>query len=461
MISQFKSNLEECKIKGLVEGLVKAIINALEREDDDEINVNLELLLDMQTENVAAALALIELIEGDHFYVELNQQLLMELFEAHSDDIVIVCAIGNAIEAASDIDDLNRAPSEHPIFSAVIDALQLMLEIANSEDEPHLLDSLVTAARMMGRQYDELIKSSYARLLEIEPDNAAYHYGFGLFCKTRGLFAQGVEANQKAAGLVAKPVESYQWNLGICATGAKNAAVALDVWLGIGNKIKMGRFDLPDGGYPSAKVKLAEHPLAERTTDNDNPGDQETIWIERLSPCHGIIRSVLYYDLGVDYGDVILIDGAPITYHQYGDEQIPVFPHLGTLLHRHYAFYDFAAIQGSRGQVNALDESLDEDVVIYVHSENVQIICTTCFNDEHIDRSVHSDENMQVVKGRIAAPPSLSASELLALIDGLIVNSECELYAPALCEAAGEHARLVEHQQKFDMLDAKQPEHHH
>ncbi|MGI1715343.1 hypothetical protein, partial [Escherichia coli] len=39
-------------------------------------------------------------------------------------------------------------------------------------------------------------------------------------------------------------------------------------------------------------------------------------------PCHGIIRSVLYGKLGVDYGDVILTDGAPITHHTYGEQQI-------------------------------------------------------------------------------------------------------------------------------------------
>ncbi|MFX7640566.1 hypothetical protein ABTJ59_19895, partial [Acinetobacter baumannii] len=85
---------------------------------------------------------------------------------------------------------------------------------------------------------------------------------------------------------------------------------------------------MPEGGYPACKVKLAERPLAERAADSDDPGQEETVWIERLSPCHGIIRSVLYGKLGVDYGDVILTDGAPITHHTYGEQQIPVFPHL-------------------------------------------------------------------------------------------------------------------------------------
>ncbi|MFX4790264.1 hypothetical protein ABTB87_23585, partial [Acinetobacter baumannii] len=67
----------------------------------------------------------------------------------------------------------------------------------------------------------------------------------------------------------------------------------MDVWKRMGQKIEPGRFGLPEGGYPACKVKLAERPLAERAADSDDPGQEETVWIERLSPCHGIIRSVL------------------------------------------------------------------------------------------------------------------------------------------------------------------------
>src|SRR6185503_10454335 len=100
-----------------------------------------------------------------------------------------------------------------------------------------------------------------------------------------------------------KPSEAVQWNLGICATGAGHGDVALEVWKGMDLKLKIDRFGLPEGRFPSCKVRLAQRPLAERTKDTDDPGQEETIWIERLSACHGIVRSVLYYDLGVDYGD--------------------------------------------------------------------------------------------------------------------------------------------------------------
>jgi hypothetical protein len=98
---------------------------------------------------------------------------------------------------------------------------------------------------------------------------------------------------------------------------------------------------------------------------------EETIWIERLSPCHGIIRSVLYEELGIDYGDVILIDGAPITYHTYGDQKVPVFPHLATLVRRNYKRYDFAGTQHEPRQLADADIDLDGDSVIYPHSEYV------------------------------------------------------------------------------------------
>jgi hypothetical protein len=146
---------------------------------------------------------------------------------------------------------------------------------------------------MLARQYDAVAESSHRKLTEIEPQNSAHHYNLGLFFKTRGRFGEGVVSNQTAASLVDEAVESYEWNLGICATGAGNAALALDIWKRMGLAIEIGRFGLPEASYAQCKVKLAERPLAERTAELDDPGAEETIWIERLSPCHGVIRSVL------------------------------------------------------------------------------------------------------------------------------------------------------------------------
>ena len=215
----------------------------------------------------------------------------------------------------------------------------------------------------------------------------------------------------------------------------------------------MGRFGLPEGGYPQCKVKLAQRPLAERGAHSDDPGLEETIWIERLSPCHGIVRSVLYQSLGVDYGDVVLFDGAPITYHRYGDTKVPVFPHLTTLIRSGYRLYDFAGTQDSRGQLADASEALAEDAVIYTHTEQFVLLCNTCWRAEGHDHAVHEDRDEHVVVGRIAAPPGIEPATLLRQLDSALADRPpCRVYVPTLCRAAGFADRAEMEQRRFDMI---------
>jgi hypothetical protein len=221
----------------------------------------------------------------------------------------------------------------------------------------------------------------------------------------------------------------------------------------MGQKLEIGRFGLPEGLYPSCKVRLAERPLAERAADLDDPGEEETIWIERLSPCHGIIRSVLYGTLGVDYGDVILMDGAPIMYHTYGEDRVPVFPHLATLLRRNYQLFDFAGTQDTARQLADVSKELDGDAIIYPHSENLKMLCANCWRDPDLDHAHHETLEKHVVTGRIAAPPDVAPARLLDLIDkGIAKRKRCQLYAPDLCAAAGLMARERIDRRRFDLL---------
>ncbi|MGN1285314.1 MAG: prenyltransferase [Bradyrhizobium sp.] len=400
-----------------------------------------------------AAMALIWIVEQRSLARDEAADLLLEIADAY-DDSGILSMVGQCLEAVRDIDDLNAPPPEHPIFQTMVEKLDRLAKLHEGQPEQELiLRGLATAARMMARQNDAIAEDSYRKLTEIDPRKSEHHYNLGLFYKTRGRFAEGAEANRVAASLTQEEVESYEWNLGICATGAGNAETALDVWKRMGQKIELGRFGLPEGGYFSCKVKLAERPLAERTADSDDPGREETVWIERLSPCHGIIRSVLYGNLGVDYGDVILTDGAPITHHTYGEQQIPVFPHLATLLRRNYQFFDFAGTQETARQLAGISDELDGDAVIYSHSEGFKIMCANCWRNPDIDHADHEQMEKHVVVGRIAAPPDIAPARLLHLIDTAIEKrGTCQLYAPDLCAAAGQAARERIDRRRFALL---------
>jgi hypothetical protein len=401
-----------------------------------------------------AARALLWIIDERSLAREEAADVLSEIADAYDDDPGILPVVGLCLEAVRNIDDLNAPPPGHQIFQTMVEKLDRLGKLHEGQPEQEqILRGLATAARMMARQWDAIAEDSLRKLTEIDPCKSAHHYNLGLFYKTRGRFAEGVTANRVAASLSQEVVDSYEWNLGICATGARKAETALDVWKRMGQKLALGRFGLPEGGYFACKVKLAERPLAERAADLDDPGEEETVWIERLSPCHGIIRSVLYGNLGVDYGDVILMDGAPITHHTYGEQQIPVFPHLATLLRRNYQFFDFAGTQETARQLADMSEDLDGDAVIYSHSESVKIMCANCWLNPDIDHADHEKMEKRVVTGRIAAPPDIAPARLLDLIDkGIEKRGTCQLYAPDLCSAAGQLARERIDRRRFALL---------
>jgi hypothetical protein len=162
---------------------------------------------------------------------------------------------------------------------------------------------------------------------------------------------------------------------------------------------------------------------------------------------------VLYERLGVDFGDVVLIDGAPITYHKYGDREIPVFPHLATLVRSNYQFFDFAGTQDGEGRINSASADLERDSVIYSHTENVSYLCAACWRNPGTDHEHGETEEKHVVRGRIAAPPDVAPSELLRQIDAAMAKrAPCRIYSPDLCAAAGPADRVAFERRRFDML---------
>lgn len=450
--------------------MIKARLGALSAEELDEfhrqivrsaadgreadVQTGLKPLLRAMRHQEQAALCLLAIVESGHLPRELSLDLLVKVYDAHPQSRRVVAALGEALEQARDIDMLNAPPPEHPLFGKVIVALiDFAAEAKGTEDEPRLLKGLATAARMVARQQDKLAEQSYRRLVELKPDDSSAHYNLGLFCKTRGRFLEGVAANQAAADLQDEPSEACRWNLGICATGAGYGELALNVWKHIDQRLELGRFGLPEANYATCMVRLAQRPLAERTADSDEPGNEESIWIERLSPCHGIIRSVSYQDVGVNYGDVVLFDGAPITYKTYGGREVPVFPHLATLVRRNYQLFDFAGTQEQKGQLGDVSGDLEHDAVVYSHTENMVTLCANCWRNSKIDHDHKQTITKHVITGRLAAPPDMHPIELLRQLDAAMSRrNACHIYVPQLCEAAGLPERAAIEMRRFEMI---------
>jgi hypothetical protein len=398
------------------------------------------------------ALALISLVRGEAFERPQRLELLKLLFAHHPGDDELIARLGLAFELVHPIHLLNGPPPDDPFAAELGNWLK---RLAQQHDRVIYWDALAIVARLLGRAWDETAERALKRCCELEPQEWGHPYGLGLFYKTRGRFSEGLAANQRAAELGGADDESVRWNLAICATGARQGARALEVQRALGLKLKLGRFDLPDGGFEPVKLTLAQRPLAERDAAHDSPGREETIWIERLSACHGVVRSVLVDEgLGVDYGDVVLFDGAPITQHHVNGKHVPVFPHLATLERRRYWRFPFAGTQSSPKQLMELNPRLPEDAVLYSHTENVRIVCQDCALRSGPEQE-HAPHEHQVVVGAIVAPRSVTPPQLLAAIDAAIEQTPgASVVTPALCREAGQPERAEREEVRHALLSA-------
>lgn len=371
-----------------------------------------------------------------------------ELWRLHRGDLELTIALGDAVQRVVDLDDLNRPRPDAPWLVELTDDLFAAVSAAGERAEPRLLSALASAAGELGRAGDEWAWRAHQLLARACPDERHAHYHRGLFCKTRGRWREGQAANQRALDLGASSTAVW-WNLALCATGAGDGAAALAAWRHLGQRVELGRFGLPDGTYPMAHVRLAQRPLAERGADDDDPGVEENVWIERLSGGHGIVRVAVFSpELGVDYGDVIAFDGAPIGRH--GD--VPLFPHLATLRRQGYQRWPFAARCRADQDVGALSTRLPDDAVVYCHTDQIRILCRQCARGRGGGDHAHHDgpgqdadrEDTRVVSGAICAPPSVPAAELLAALDRAAADDGIDLVAPELCARAGltERARF-------------------
>lgn len=455
---------------------IEALIEAARNEERFELtHPPIAELLATQAQDPEQASLLLDLLQNAAIRHDAAPILLEAILDAHGDKDQLLARLGHCIEAAINVDALNDAAPQDAVFERLVEALRQRVEprlasafgrLRNAfrrppvgpgtqEDRARMNCALASASWRCGRAHDKLAERAMRRVTQLRPEDSAAWFDMGLFFKTRGRFAESVRMNQRARALAGDD-EPTLWNLGISATGAGQGAVAQEAWRALGMELELEALGLPQGKFGMVKVRLAEFPLAARGPDRDasGPGREESAWVERLSPCHGIVRSVLFDDFGVDYGDVVLWDGAPITHHQVGDSQVPVFPHLVTLESRAYDFFEFAGIQSEAGEIADLSRALPADGVVYSHTEQVRLMCAECWQAGR-DLHNHGEEDRHgVVTGLVAIPHDLAPlHEVYArLQEALRESPHLEFVCPVLTNAAGDAVRAKHEEVRMKAL---------
>lgn len=149
------------------------------------------------------------------------------------------------------------------------------------------------------------------------PGDTSHRFNLGVLQKFAGEWAE-CEASFDLV-VTHKPSPQAWWNLGIARTAQRDFAGAREAWLKVGLQIPESEGDYAEPGAPTP-VSLA--------TAAGAPAAREVVWGERLCPARVVLRGLPRWPGQGSYGDVVLIDGAPIQEIDHDGQRVPVLPAL-------------------------------------------------------------------------------------------------------------------------------------
>lgn len=384
--------------------------------------------------DAAVACAFAELLALDPSYAD-ALTVAERAVSGFGTDPGVIIPLSAALLRVAELRPADEPPFERGPAHLAAGACQRCFEALDSDDrtEPsiggYLQINMADALRMMGPDHDEDALKAYQVALAIDSQRGAWWFHLGLLHKWRGRFREGLEANQRAYARLGaeRPI---LWNLAICATAVGEGALAVEAWskLGIqGEVTERGMPYVPD--MPPLQIRVAS--VGEETGQHDPLPARavtfEVLWVQPLSPCHGVVQSPTARRASVDYGDVVLWDGAPVRMSRVrgpdgAPRDVPVFPLLWILRPGDERRLRFVGMQKQPGMIDALAEALGESTPLVV-----------------FDRRSTEGDTTQLLYGKLIVPAERDLAELRKTLDAALrARPGLTLAIPQLYELLGD-----------------------
>ncbi len=348
---------------------------------------------------------------------------------------------------------LREGSAAHLAASAALDCLE-------SVSEPEAIDPNIggylwinraNALRLCGPQHDAAAQEAFGRALALDPERGWWWYDLGLLHKWRGRFAQGLDCNLKARARLGdeKPI---LWNLAICATATGNGDVAAGVWAQLG----MNASTDPSSAMPfvDALPSMLVRVLSRGTGYAgsllpDQSIGFELVSVAPLSPCHGVVQTPTFRDAPLDYGDVVLWDGAPVATRPDGQ---PIFAVLEVLRRGDEPRFAFVGLKKTGHEATLLREALAPDAKLFVQQEHLELSCPECAHGE----TLHDHEpHHRLIYGKVVAPSATTLEHLRGQWDAAQRQHALAFSAPGLYEALGDTKRAGQAHQAWLGIERK------
>lgn len=378
-------------------------------------------------------------------------------------DPEIVIAANAALLAAASL----RAPDEPPLHQdgpahRAARAAEACLKTLTDEQrrDPriggYLYANLGNAYRLMepSKENDQKSHQAFYEAVQIDDSNGDWWHDLGLLHKWRGRFDNAYAAFLKARARLGE-TRPVLFNLAICATalgegdlaGGSFKALGLPVELSADSKLPY----VP--GLPPAQVRVLSRGAGYLTGSvlPDKATAFEILYVQPLSPCHGVVISPSFRDAPIDYGDLILFDPAPVSTSRDQDGSIvPCFPLLEILNRGDERRMRFIAHEGTKGSLDRLESDLPEGFKLFRQREIVK-------SARHPERAIaSSDDERPLIHGKIVATSTADLGALRKLLEGgQITRSELAMAIPELYELLGDTKRAGQEHQAYRGIERR------
>ncbi|MDH3624027.1 MAG: tetratricopeptide repeat protein [Myxococcales bacterium] len=394
-----------------------------------------------------------------------HRDVLRELAEAWSEDWKTTLAI-----AALLIDQAARRGMDEPVVTEdtparwASDTLRRALDALSDRErrDPdiagHLHASLGNALRLCGPGYDADAQQAFNRALKLDGERSSWWYDLGLLHKWRGRFEEGLRANQMALDHEAARRPAL-WNLAICATGVGSREVAYRCWEELGMPVQADpKTNMPlVDGLPPVWIRVLSRPSPVDATSKLPTGvGFELVWVAPLSPCHGVVQSPTFRDAPIDYGDLILWDGAPVAEHRISESgPVPVFPLLEILRRGDEHRWPFLALENESGALTELEQTLPHGTRVFIQRERIEHHCAACEAGEPHDHGAVSASVPGFARGKIIVPARVHLASLRDAWEASVKSGALAASLPSLYEELGETKRAGQEHQAWRGLERK------
>lgn len=433
--------------------LIARAVKLAEEERFDEAWQVIEPLADRVADDVEIARVWIVLAQHSSLDDETGN-IAAEVIARHAADRELTALAADLLLQVAETRPMDLAPLPNGPARIAADAFQKLIDDEDGDRDSlaALYSNLGMALRLTGSQDDDAALAAMHSALQLTPDDAALHFRLALLHKWRGRWEEGVRANQRAIEL-GYDGEAVRWNLAICATGAGDHALAGAMMQELGMKGHTGEDGRFTGSFQNVQVRVSElgqgiDPAAHVPCSDPT---FENLWIERDSYCTGTIVNATVYDIVVDYGDLVLFDGAVVGYRDDGKNRTPRFPLLQKLRAGEYRRYRFRGRQPRANFFTELESQLPPDTFFYVHDEQVNMLCADC---AHGTRPLHDHAKSETyfVAGKFIVPEKLCTPALIETLDTLIGN-RAQLAVPQLYKDLGDAARAQRDEERWAELE--------